>query len=216
MASSASARSQNGASDGMVEILPVGVAVDHGARELQLASCSVRARRRRLWRPASADGRSRNSGPAASALRGRGNRCRRARCGRRSAASRSACTPGPAIDSTARSMPAPSMDFEPQLAEVGEPRHHLREDGGIDVGDRGLPVVLEARAQEVLLQRDLPDHSFLVRFPAAPLYRSLVRVYQSAKQAHDGAASAQRQEPDSGDRAARRRSCARWRTRRRG
>ena len=52
----------------VVEILAIGVAVDHGAAELQLAHGSARARQRRRRRPAWQDARSRYSGPAAFAI----------------------------------------------------------------------------------------------------------------------------------------------------
>src|SRR5712672_4831649 len=48
---------------------------------------------------------------------------------------------------------------EPLLAEVGQAGHHLTQNLGIDVPDRGPPVILEAGAQEMLFERNLLDHS---------------------------------------------------------
>src|SRR5205085_9014433 len=92
--------------------------------------------------------------------------------------------------------------LESQFAEVAQPRDHLRQDFRIDVTDRGLPVILEARAQEVLFKRDLPNHSFLVRFRRAPC--TVVWTYctspRNRRLAH-GPARFQRPKPNSGDRA---------------
>ena len=62
---------------------------------------------------------------------------------------------------------------EPQLAEVTQRRQHMAIDRRVHVADRGLPVVLEAGAQEVLFQGDLADHPILF-FHSRFLYRNLV------------------------------------------
>src|SRR3979409_948012 len=79
----------------------------------------------------------------------------------------SLCTPRTAGASTrpltpraARGIDAGAvLGCEPQLAEIGQPRHHLTQNFGIDAADRGLPVILEAGAQEMLFERNLLDHS---------------------------------------------------------
>ncbi len=48
---------------------------------------------------------------------------------------------------------------EPHVAEVRQPCDHLAQDLGIDVPDRGLPVGFEPGTQEVLFERYLLDHS---------------------------------------------------------
>ena len=152
----------------MVEILPVGVAVDHAARRTSAPSCSARARRPRLWGPASAGGRSRNSGPAASGLRGRGSRCRRARRGPRWRRHARPARRDRRATSTARSMPAPSMDLSRSSPKSVSRATTCARIAGSTSLTVGLPVVLEARAQEMLFERDLRNHSFLVRFRRAP------------------------------------------------
>src|SRR5262249_36849930 len=51
-----------------------------------------------------------------------------------------------------------------QVAEFSEPRDRLPENIRRDFAGRGLPIVLEARRQEMLLKRDFLDH---VGFPSA-------------------------------------------------
>ena len=187
----------------MVEILPVGVAVDHAARELQLAHAAFELVGRGLGvlhRQMAEAGIA--VGPllhfageevvaGARAAHGGGGVALGLHAG--------------AGDRQHGALDAGAIHrFQPQLAEVGQPRDHLRQDVRIDVADGGLPVVFEARTQEVLFERDLPNHAFPRAFPCGPLYRNLVKVYQSAKQAADGHAQREEpdpKEPDPGDRA---------------
>jgi hypothetical protein len=151
----------------MIEILPVGVTVDHASGELELLHAALELVGRGFGilhrqvaeagiaiRPlldlageeiiAGACDLDRGGGVALGLHAGPGDREHRAR--------NAGAVHG----------------FQPELAEVGEPRHHLLEDRRIDVADGRLPVLFEAGTQEVLFQRDLRNHSFLVRFLVAP------------------------------------------------
>ncbi len=166
----------------MVEILPVGVAVDHAARELQFAHAAFELVGRAfgiLHRQVAETG---------IALRPLLNFAgEEVVAGARDPHGGGGVTlglhAGPG-EREHRALDAGAVHgLEPQFAKVGEPRDHLRQDFRIDVADRGLPVILEARAQEMLFERDLRNHSILVRFHSGTLYRSLDILYQSAKQA---------------------------------
>ena len=104
----------------VIEILTVGVAVDHRAAEFEIADATFSSSAARLGVL------HRQMGEAGIAVRAFFDFARekvvrtRAPCRVAVAASRSACTPGPAIERTARAMPASSMLFKPQFAEIGE------------------------------------------------------------------------------------------------
>ena len=136
MAPSASARSQNGASDGWSRYCPLVWPLIMQPRELELAHAALELVGGGLGIL------HRQVAEAGIAVRPlldfageevvAGARDLRTAV----AASRSACTPGPAIESTARSMPAPSIDLRRSSPKSESRATTCAQDCRIDVADR--------------------------------------------------------------------------------
>ena len=138
------------------------MAVDHGAAELQIAHAALEFVGGGLG---ILHGKMREAGiavgPLLDFLGQEIVRCARGAHG--CAASRSACTPGPAIASTARAMPALSID----LAAAARRNRSGRVEAAPFWPARRRPLSAanrpRRRIQEMLLERDLLDHAFLAR-----------------------------------------------------
>ena len=170
---------------GMIEVLPVGVAVDHGAAEPQLAHRAlelVGGRDGVLHRKVCETGIAVGSladltGEEIVGLA-------------RFAAGRAAVPLGLHARSREREHAAGNAaaihGAEPQLAEIGQAREELVALRRREVHHRRRPIVLEAGTQEVLLQCDLRDHAApsgcSPRMIEIFLYRILVEAYQWVSQ----------------------------------
>ena len=145
-----------------VEVLAVGMAVDHGATKLEFSHAAfefVGGRQGVLHRQVGKAGIA--VGPL---LDFAGEKVVRLG-GRRRAVetSRSLCTPGPAIARTDRAIPAcPCIQGASRRNRSGATGDSSRLWGRLP--DGRSPVVLEAGRQEMLFKRDLVDHVFLGRF----------------------------------------------------
>ena len=157
----------------MVEILAVGVAVDHGAAEFQLPDAALELVGGGLG---VLHRQMREAGIAVRPLLdflgqeivgrlarcGSPSRCRArpARRGRRAPARRARCRPCPSRRAAARRNRCSALSSYSRLA------------AGISA-TVGIPVFDEARAQEMLFERDFLDHAFL---PAVAFPRSVAQL----------------------------------------
>ena len=141
----------------VVEILAIGVTVDHGAAEFQLVHAAIELVGGRLG---VLHRQMREAGILVGPLLDFPSQkivalARLADRGR-----------GVALDLHARSAqrqdrpldPAAVHRLQPLLAEIIEAGDHTADDMGVHIADGGLPVILEAWAQEVLFERDLLGH----------------------------------------------------------
>jgi hypothetical protein len=144
----------------MIEILPVGVAVDHDAAELQLAHAALELVRRGAGVLHGKVGKAGIAVGAPGDFAGQEvvRRARLAAGGPRVALGLHA-RPGQRKDAALDA--GPIHGGEPHLAEVGEAREEVVPLLGRQVDDRRRPIILEAGTEAVLFDRDLPDHAVL-------------------------------------------------------
>ncbi len=150
---------------GMVEVLPVGVAVDHGANDAQFAHCAFKLAGRGHGVLHREVGKARIA--AGTFLYLAGEEIVRFPCTahrNRGVALDLHTGPGDRENGTFDAVAIHLGDA--QVGEFSEPRHRLAENVRRNFARRGLPIVLEARRQEMLLKRDFLDH---LGFPSALL-----------------------------------------------
>ena len=150
----------------MVEILAVGVAVDHGAAKFQLAHAAFEliGGAARVLHP-----QMREAGIAVWAFLDFA--CQKI-IGRAGDA-RGGCDIALDLDAGAGDGQHGARNaglvhgLQPRFAEVGQARQEIGGVLRIDIADRRAPIGLVSGSQKMLLQRNFLHHAFLDRFPAS-------------------------------------------------
>jgi hypothetical protein len=161
----------------MVEVSSVGVTVDHGAAEFQVAQAALQLVRGGLG---VLHGKMCEAGVAVRPLLHftRQDVVRLARFGDGLAWIALDLDAGAGERQHGALDPGLVHRLQAHVAEIGKTRVQPAANVRIDILDGLRPVVFQPGTQEVLFQSDLLHHAFpRARFPSGHLYRNLVRLY---------------------------------------